>query len=51
MNTNQKSERTTNQPNILILCIDQWDTHMDLPEDVPFPAIRRLEAQRRRVRC
>lgn len=32
-------------PNILILCIDQWDTHMQLPEDVPLPSLRRLEAQ------
>lgn len=33
------------QPNILILCMDQWDTHMDLPEDVRFPAMERLEAR------
>lgn len=33
------------QPNILILCMDQWQTHMDLPDDVNFPAMERLEAQ------
>ncbi|HEY8401222.1 MAG TPA: sulfatase-like hydrolase/transferase [Cytophagaceae bacterium] len=36
---------TSNQPNILIVCIDQWQTHMKLPEDVPLPALRRLESQ------
>jgi arylsulfatase A-like enzyme len=29
-------------PNILILCMDQWDMRMDLPEDVELPALRRL---------
>lgn len=33
------------QPNILILCMDQWDRHMNLPDDVHFPAMERLEAQ------
>lgn len=33
------------RPNILILVEDQWQTHMELPEDVPLPALRRLEAQ------
>jgi arylsulfatase A-like enzyme len=33
------------RPNILVLCMDQWDTHMALPEDVEFPAMARLEAQ------
>src|SRR4051794_6266428 len=32
-------------PNILILCMDQWDTHMKLPEAVRFPAMERLEAR------
>lgn len=32
-------------PNILILCMDQWDTHMHVPQDVEFPAIARLEAR------
>jgi arylsulfatase len=33
------------QPNILILCMDQWQTHMQVPEPVRFPAMERLEAQ------
>lgn len=33
------------RPNILILCMDQWQTHMELPEDLELPALRRLEAQ------
>jgi arylsulfatase A-like enzyme len=33
------------RPNILILCMDQWQTHMQVPEAVEFPAMRRLEAQ------
>ena len=37
--------QTPNRPNILILCIDQWDVHMDLPDDVEFPALQRLESQ------
>ena len=32
------------RPNILVLCIDQWDRHMDLPEGVDLPALERLEA-------
>jgi arylsulfatase len=31
--------------NILILCMDQWDTHMELPKDLHFPAMERLENQ------
>lgn len=34
----------TNHPNILVLCMDQWETHMRL-RDVHFPALERLEAQ------
>lgn len=30
------------QPNVLIICIDQWDAHMELPEGVELPALRRL---------
>lgn len=41
----QNGERRTERPNILILCMDQWDMHMELPEDVRFPAMERLEAQ------
>ena len=32
-------------PNILVLCMDQWQTHMQVPDAVPLPALRRLEAQ------
>src|SRR5690606_18486899 len=35
----------TERPNILILCMDQWDARMELPADVHFPAMRRLEEQ------
>ncbi|HET7583487.1 MAG TPA: sulfatase-like hydrolase/transferase [Gemmatimonadaceae bacterium] len=35
----------TRKPNILILCMDQWQTHMQLPEGVHFPALERLEAR------
>lgn len=35
----------SNRPNILILCMDQWDAHMQVPEEVTFPAMERLEAQ------
>ena len=37
-------ERTAGdgQPNILVLCMDQWDVHMDLPPGVDLPAIQRL---------
>jgi arylsulfatase A-like enzyme len=31
------------RPNILILCIDQWDVHMKLPEGVELPALERLQ--------
>ena len=33
------------RPNILVLCMDQWDARMELPEGVEFPALERLEAQ------
>ncbi len=45
MDTNGANQGRASRPNILILCIDQWDTHMRLPEDVHFPALERLEAQ------
>lgn len=32
-------------PNILVLCIDQWDARMELPEGVELPALERLEAE------
>src|SRR4051794_15223401 len=45
MARNESNARGTNRPNILILCMDQWQTHMQVPDDVPFPAMQRLEAQ------
>lgn len=46
MNNNNAQDRTRGaRPNILILCMDQWDTHMELPKEVRFPAMERLEAQ------
>src|SRR5690606_16652294 len=33
------------RPNFLILCMDQWDTHMRVPEAVRFPTMTRLEAE------
>lgn len=33
------------RPNFLILCMDQWQTHMEMPEDVELPALERLEGQ------
>lgn len=35
---------TPDRPNILILCIDQWDATMELPPEVGLPALERLEA-------
>ncbi len=45
MGNPENNTRADNRPNILILCMDQWDTHMQVPEDVKFPAMERLEAQ------
>src|SRR5690554_334843 len=33
------------RPNFLILCLDQWQTHMHLPADAHLPAMERLESQ------
>jgi len=44
MNTNQ-ADAATARPNLLVLCMDQWDAHMQVPNAVQFPAMRRLEAQ------
>lgn len=41
----QSSAQHTDRPNILILCMDQWQTHMQVPNDVQFPAMQRLEAR------
>ena len=38
------SQTDNERPNILILCMDQWDRHMHVPEDVEFPTLARLEA-------
>jgi arylsulfatase A-like enzyme len=45
MDTSESNSNRGKRPNILILCMDQWDMHMDVPEDVEFPAMERLEAQ------
>jgi arylsulfatase A-like enzyme len=45
MDTSESNSDRAKRPNILILCMDQWDTHMDVPQDVEFPAMERLEAQ------
>jgi arylsulfatase len=39
------TDRGAERPNFLILCMDQWQTHMRLPEAVRFPAMERLEQQ------
>jgi arylsulfatase len=36
---------TQNCPNFLVLCIDQWDVHMNLPDGVALPALARLEGR------
>ena len=41
----QSSAQHADRPNILILCMDQWQTHMHVPKDVQFPAMQRLEAR------
>ena len=33
------------QPNILILCMDQWEARMQLPPEVHLSALQRLEAE------
>ena len=45
MGASDTDARGTNRPNFLVLCMDQWDTHLALPEDLEFPAMERLEAQ------
>lgn len=39
------TDRGAERPNFLVLCMDQWQTHMRLPEAVRFPAMERLERQ------
>ena len=45
MDASEPDSKRGKRPNILILCMDQWDAHMDVPEEVEFPAMERLEAQ------
>lgn len=45
MSNDQTDRNHSQRPNILILCMDQWQTHMHLPDDVRFPAMERLESQ------
>lgn len=45
MDTNPKDKPSADRPNILVLCMDQWDATMDVPEEVEFPAMQRLESQ------
>jgi arylsulfatase len=44
-NAPQEHVQPGTRPNILVLCMDQWQTHMQVPDAVPLPAMRRLEAQ------
>jgi arylsulfatase len=45
MADNKAGTGGSKRPNILILCMDQWQTHMEVPDAVEFPAMERLEAQ------
>lgn len=45
METTPSTPQSASRPNILILCMDQWDAHMEVPGQVQFPAMQRLEAQ------
>ena len=40
--TEETAGAAQRRPNILVLCMDQWDVHMDLPPGVELPAIQRL---------
>ena len=40
-----ESRDAVTRPNILILCMDQWQKGMELPEGVKLPALERLESQ------
>lgn len=37
--------QSRSRPNILILCMDQWDATMDLPPELELPAMERLESR------
>ena len=41
----QRDTGGTDRPNILILCMDQWDATMEVPDEVELPAMERLEAE------
>jgi arylsulfatase A-like enzyme len=43
--TETDASRGANRPNILVLCMDQWQTHMQVPDAARFPAMERLESQ------
>jgi hypothetical protein len=43
MATNDSKDDRPNRPNFLILCMDQWQTHMELPDDVSFPFLKCTE--------
>ena len=45
MGTTNSTTQGANGPNLLVLCMDQWDTHMTFPEDLQF---RRWSASKRR---
>src|SRR5690606_14303594 len=37
------NHRPPEQPNILVICLDQWQTHMKLPPDLRLPSLERLQ--------
>ena len=42
---NENHGQTSTRPNILILCMDQWQAHMKLPPDLRLAALERLKSQ------
>lgn len=45
MASDQTGDRKDNRRNILILCIDQWQAHMNVPQEVELSTLERLESQ------
>lgn len=45
MNQHTHEAAPARRPNLLVLCMDQWDARMRLPDAVPLPALRRLESR------
>lgn len=43
--TSGKGRRNADRPNILVICMDQWQTHMKLPSEVRLPTLERLQAR------